>query len=630
MDAAQDRLDLVGQSGVETFLAEIEGQAIPSRRSRPAVSDGAGVALLTAHRGKGREWPLVVVAGVQEGVWPDTRQSRGLIRLDGLTSDGRFDQPDFREGLGAERRLFLSAVSRASRQLLVTAADDAGDWAPSRFLDDLGLVVERLEPPGTTTTSLVGLVGRWRRLANDPDSHPILRDIAVARLADLAQAHDDHGRPLAPTADPATWWGAETAPPAAPGGWDRLGEAAGPALEPEVGSGSDSGRLAGSAAGLSGSEALGIGAGPSGVGRVGAGIVGVGPVGSGALFDQLGAAATWSPSQVQELLACPRRWFLSRRARAEPPPSPNARLGQLIHALARRLAQGDLDREQAGAALDQAWERLGLTAPWRSLAERAAAEACLERYRVWLEGQSDYHLVGLELPFAAQVEAGEQTVRLVGRLDRVDRDDLGRLRVVDLKTARRAPSAKEVEANLQLGLYQAAVAAGGLGRLAAPRPSLAGAELVYLRLPATQRAPRRVAAPDSGPAPNVSPAAGPADVLTASSATVSTASSAIGSAGVPTTAPAVGWDGGGPKAMAQANLESRPHLEREPVYPALSPAGRDRLGRQADYPTWVHQALAAAGLVLAEGRFPALAARACSACPFRPGCPARAVDEVEP
>jgi hypothetical protein len=320
----------------------------------------------------------------------------------------------------------------------------------------------------------------------------------------------------------------------------------------------------------------------------------------------------------------------ARRARAEPPPSPSARLGRLIHVLARRLAQGDLDRDQAGAALDQAWERLGLTAPWRSLAERAAAEACLERYRVWLLRQSDYRLVGLELPVAARLEVGGQTVRLVGRLDRVDRDGLGRLRVVDLKTARRAPSAKEVEANLQLGLYQAAVAAGGLGRLAPPRPDLAGAELVFLRLPATERATRRAATPDSGPAPDVPPGAGPADVSAAASATVPAAASAIGSDFVPATNPAAVWNGGGPKVIAQAALESRPHLEREPVYPALSPAGRDRLGRQTDYPSWVHQALAAACLVLSEDRFPALAARACSACSFRPGCPARAVDEVEP
>ena len=47
----------------------------PSRRSRHDA-----VRLLTAHRAKGLEWDLVVVAGVQEEVWPDLRRRDSLAR----------------------------------------------------------------------------------------------------------------------------------------------------------------------------------------------------------------------------------------------------------------------------------------------------------------------------------------------------------------------------------------------------------------------------------------------------------------------------------------------------------------------------------------------------------------------
>ena len=71
---------------------------------------GSAVRVLTAHRAKGLEWELVVVAGVQEGIWPDVRRRGSLLEADRLgrrTRDrgGPGRQPDRRGAPAVLRRL---------------------------------------------------------------------------------------------------------------------------------------------------------------------------------------------------------------------------------------------------------------------------------------------------------------------------------------------------------------------------------------------------------------------------------------------------------------------------------------------------------------------------------------------
>jgi RecB family exonuclease len=65
-------------------------------------------------------------------------------------------------------------------------------------------------------------------------------------------------------------------------------------------------------------------------------------------------------------------------------------------------------------------------------------------------------LVGAEVGFT--VEAGD--ARLVGRVDRLERDRDGRLVVIDLKTGKNKPQTDEVAQHPQLGAYQLAVELG--------------------------------------------------------------------------------------------------------------------------------------------------------------------------
>lgn len=145
----------------------------------------------------GDEFDTVVVAGVQDGVWPNLRirgsllGAQDLAALAGGEADG--GGVDARTAvLHDELRMFAQAVSRASREVVVTAvAND--DALPSAFF--------RLVPAGDpgdlarSPLSLRGMVARLRRELTGTGS------AAAARgLAQLAEQG-------VPGADPATWYG---------------------------------------------------------------------------------------------------------------------------------------------------------------------------------------------------------------------------------------------------------------------------------------------------------------------------------------------------------------------------------------------------------------------------------------
>ena len=60
--------------GAREFLATLVAQQIPGDTLAERGARGAAVRLLTAHRAKGLEWRLVVVAHVQQAGWPDLRR----------------------------------------------------------------------------------------------------------------------------------------------------------------------------------------------------------------------------------------------------------------------------------------------------------------------------------------------------------------------------------------------------------------------------------------------------------------------------------------------------------------------------------------------------------------------------
>ncbi len=197
-----------GAAGVRAFLAELAGQQIPADHERESRLRGRGVQVLTAHRARGREWELVVVAGVQEGMWPVGRRVSTVLDAASLTGDGLTGSTDHRDVLAAERRLFHLACSRARRRLVVTAAAGTEGEAdsPSRFLHELGVPPTTPDHSGSPLT-LPALAAELRRSAGDPATPVELRTAAAIELGRLARCTDNTGRRLVPAADPDTWWG---------------------------------------------------------------------------------------------------------------------------------------------------------------------------------------------------------------------------------------------------------------------------------------------------------------------------------------------------------------------------------------------------------------------------------------
>ncbi|XHM63229.1 ATP-dependent helicase [Streptomyces nigra] len=417
-----------GGRGALNFLEEIDAEDIAADTlSRRAVRQDA-VRLMTAHRSKGLEWRLVVVAGVQEGLWPDLRRRGSLLEADRIGRDGLAEPLTPGALLAEERRLFYVAATRARERLVVTAvkapADD-GDQ-PSRFLTELGVDPVDVTGRPRRPLSVAALVAELRATTVDPRASDALRRAAALRLARLAALSDDDGRPLVPAAHPYRWWGmfepTESKVPLR----DRD--------QPVV---------------LSGSA-----------------------------LDQLANT-------------CALQWFLGREVKADAPATVAQGFGNVVHVLADEVASGHTpaDLDVLMERLDSVWNALAFDAPWKSAQEKSHARAALERFLRWhVMDRAGRTPVASEHDFDVTLEAGDFEVRIRGQMDRVEADADGRAYVVDFKTGKQAPSAAEVARHPQLAVYQLAVREGAVDdAFDGARPEPGGAELVQLRQGAAKR-----------------------------------------------------------------------------------------------------------------------------------------------
>ncbi|GEJ97965.1 ATP-dependent DNA helicase [Streptomyces sp. 1-11] len=418
----------VGGRGALNFLEEIEAQDIAADTlTRRAVRPDA-VRLMTAHRAKGLEWRLVVVAGVQEGLWPDLRRRGSLLEADRIGRDGLAEPLTPGALLAEERRLFYVAATRARERLVVTAvkapADD-GDQ-PSRFLTELGVEPRDVTGRPRRPLSVAALVAELRATTVDPQASEALREAAARRLARLAALTDEDGRPLAPSAHPDRWWGMYEPTESKVPLRDRD--------QPVV---------------LSGSA-----------------------------LDQLANT-------------CALQWFLGREVKADAPATAAQGFGNVVHVLADEVASGrsPADLDVLMERLDSVWNALAFDAPWKSAQEKDNARAALERFLNWhVLDRTGRTPVASEQDFDVTLAAGDYRVRIRGQMDRVETDGEGRAYVVDFKTGKQAPSSADVARHPQLAVYQLAVREGAAdAAFDGARPEAGGAELVHLRQGAAVR-----------------------------------------------------------------------------------------------------------------------------------------------
>ncbi|HVF04673.1 MAG TPA: ATP-dependent DNA helicase [Frankiaceae bacterium] len=328
------------RAGVTTLLGELEAQQLPAsaHEERPAAADT--VRLLTAHRSKGLEWDLVVVAGVQDGIWPDLRRSSSLLDADLVGTHGPRPPVTPAQLLADERRLFYVALTRARRRLVVTAVqslDDAGD-RPSRFLDELGIPVPTVAAlAGTELLARGSLVARLRRAVREQE--PPLAAAAARRLAALAALADADGAPLFPGADPEAWWGVR----------DRTPGAA-PLRDPEL-------PLVLSPSALKAFEECPL-----------------------RWFLEREARARGAQGAAQGFGVVVHALAQLVSDGVLPP-----------------------DRDALLARLDTVWPSLGFEAPWHGAAERREAEQTIDRLLAWLRNRGDRAFVAAEASFTAEL-----------------------------------------------------------------------------------------------------------------------------------------------------------------------------------------------------------------------------------
>lgn len=433
---AERYVDQLPGSSPQQFLDYLLSQELPMDTLAARAQRTDAVEILTPASAAGREWQVVIVSGLQEGVWPNTRLRGELLGsqllvdvLENGAEMARQIEPAarIRDIRYDELRSFSAAISRAGQKLILTAA--AGhDLQPSQFIDlaapykavtDSGgesqypvRPVEQVPRP-MTLRSLVSELRQESEMYGDPE--------AARMLAVLA--HEN-----VPGAHPGQWWGLL-------------------------------------------------------------------PLSSDVPIVPVGEPVNVSPSKVEEVLKSPLNWFI-RAAGGEATTDFARSLGTLIHAIAQDIPNGA--GHEYVAELDKRWPTLGLPDSWETQVDYKRAQEMLGKLAQYVveARQQGRTLIGVEEDFS--VELGEipatvaapapapaaapgeaetvlgdapagtpgHVVRLRGQVDRLEADANGNLVVVDIKTGRTKPTKEQVLAHPQLGAYQVAVTAGGFAELA--------------------------------------------------------------------------------------------------------------------------------------------------------------------
>src|SRR5512144_1087417 len=173
----KDASSVLRYDNVREFVNHLD--ALIEAGDDPAVAeadaDTPAVHVLTVHKAKGLEWPVVFLVNCVQNRFPSLRRSEPIEMPAGLIKD-TLPTGDFH--LQEERRLFYVGMTRAKERLYLTSAEDLGGrrkWKVSQF------VLEALDLP--------------------KDAARPFRAQPIEQLRRLAPPPEDMGLGLAPIAD---------------------------------------------------------------------------------------------------------------------------------------------------------------------------------------------------------------------------------------------------------------------------------------------------------------------------------------------------------------------------------------------------------------------------------------------
>lgn len=392
---AQRIADRDPRATIDQLLVELDAHDLPEDSIARAGAHVDEVCLTTPNASMGREWQLVVIAGLQDGLWPNMR-----IR-DSLTHTGRLahiltgrDVPHvapedmraelFEEILDDELRQFNHALSRAGRCVVLTCVD-SDDALPSRFFSFMGFVKESECEEQAEVMSGGELILEAPKHVPDPlDPAQLvaaLRREGSPRAVELLQELAEHG---VMQSEHERWCDSLT--------WTSH---------------------------------------------------------SGLPSDQ----KVWlSPSRVETFEQCPLRGFLGYIGAESSEKATAASRGTLVHLLAERYVTGET--EGIFDAFEAEWTKIASADdPVANQIEHAQALIAVENLKAYLDAKSNLIDAAAEITVAAEFP---ENVVVAGRIDRLETFTDGKKRIVDFKTGS-VMSVPEAESNAQLQMYQVAL-----------------------------------------------------------------------------------------------------------------------------------------------------------------------------
>jgi DNA helicase-2/ATP-dependent DNA helicase PcrA len=164
-----------------------------------------------------------------------------------------------------------------------------------------------------------------------------------------------------------------------------------------------------------------------------------------------------SYSQIQTFLTCPLHYKARYILKIPTPSSAASSFGNTIHRVLKEFYSQAFVAKKAPDIKEiyrRFWDSKGFTGKKHEQAYFFKGTKILTEY---IANEFDPHQIPIKLeePFIAKVVSNDRsrTIKIGGKIDRIDLLPDGRIEIIDYKTSAKIPSAKEVDSDLQLSIY---------------------------------------------------------------------------------------------------------------------------------------------------------------------------------